>query len=412
LSTAEENNQSAAKDTADLIEIPLADILMAIWKRRRWLAMVTGIGMLLAIGYALTIPNEYTSTVQLMPPDQQALTTTSMLSALTGSVSIGSNMGGLLSSRTPGGTFIGILDSQTAQDDIINRFDLKRVYHCKLYVDARMALTGQTTIMEDKKSGIISISVTNHDPVLARDIAKAYVEELDKLLNTLSTSSARRERIFLEDRLKSIKSDLDASSVELSQFSSRNATINPQSQGQALISAVSALQAELITAQSDLSGLQAMYSDDNVRVRQARARIDELQSQLRKMGDAGGKAGLGDKETSQLYPSIRELPILGVTYSDLSRQANMEESIYETLTRQYELAKVEEVKEIPLIKVLDEPQVPERKSSPYRAMIVLIGVLISALAGIVWITAIELWNITRDYRKRNFSLGGSNSIVS
>jgi uncharacterized protein involved in exopolysaccharide biosynthesis len=412
LSTAEEHNQSAAEDTSAPIEIPVADLLMAIWKRRRWLAMVTGIGMLLAIAYALSIPNVYTSTAQLMPPDQQALTTTSMLSALTGTGSIGSNMGGLLSSRTPGGTFIGILDSPTAQDDIINRFDLKRVYHCKLYADARLALSGQTAIVENKNSGIISISVTNHDPILARDIAKAYVEELDKLLNTLSTSSARRERLFLEDRLKSIKSDLNASSVELSQFSSRNATINPQSQGQALISAASALQAELITAQTDLSGLQAMYSDDNVRVRQARARVDELQSQLRKMGDAGGKVGSGDKETSQLYPSIRELPILGVTYSDLYRQANMEESIYETLTRQYELAKVEEVKEIPPIKVLDEPQVAERKSYPHRAIITLLGILISALAGIAWITAIKLWDITRNYRKCNFLLGGNNSIVS
>ena len=223
-----------------------------------------------------------------------------------------------MSTRTPGGTFIGILDSQTAQDDIINRFDLRRVYHCKLYIDARKILSEQTTIVEDKKSGIISIRVTDLDPILARDIAKAYVEELDKLINTVSTSSARRERIFLEERLKSIKGDLDASSVELSQFSSRNATMNPQSQGQALIASASGLQGELITAQSELSGLKAMYSDDNVRVREAQARIDELQSQLRKMGGIGGKADGADLKSDQLYPSLRELPILGVTYSDLS----------------------------------------------------------------------------------------------
>ena len=225
-----------------------------------------------------------------------------------------------MSTRTPGGTFIGILDSQTAQDDIINRFDLRRIYHCKFYTDARKILTGQTTIEEDKKSGIISISVTDRDPNRARDIAEAYVEELDKLVNSLSTSSARREREFLEQRLKSIKIDLDASSVALSQFSSRNATLNPQSQGQALFESATRLQGELITAQSEMSGLKAMYSDDNVRVREARARIDELQSQLRKMGSVGGTADGADLKADQLYPSIRELPILGVTYSDLSRQ--------------------------------------------------------------------------------------------
>jgi uncharacterized protein involved in exopolysaccharide biosynthesis len=397
LSTAEENNLSVAEDAPDPIVIPIGDLVATIWQRRRWLARVIALGVLIAIGIALLIPNQYTSTAQLMPPDQQALSSTSMLAALSGAVPTANLGGGLMSTRTPGETFIGILDSQTAQDDIIYRFDLRRVYHCKLYIDARNILTKRTTIDEDKKSGIISISVTDRDPNRARDIAKAYVEELDKLVNSLSTSSARREREFLEQRLKSIKTDLDASSVELSQFSSRNATLNPQSQGQALFESATRLQGELITAQSDLSGLKAMYSDDNVRVREARARIDELQSQLRKMGGIGGKVDGAGQKTDHLYPSIRELPLLGVTYSDLSRQLAMQEGIYETLTKQYELAKVQEAKEIPPIKVLDEPQVPERKSSPHRMSIILLGFLLSAFACITWIIALELWNLAHGH---------------
>ena len=397
MSTAEEHNLSVAEGAAAQIEILLEDLMMAIWKRRGWLAIVTGIGMLFAIGYALLIPNQYTSTAQLMPPDQQALSSASMLAALSGAGPAASLGGGLMSTRTPAGTFIGILDSRTAQDDIIDRFDLRRIFHCKFYTDARNILKGKTAIVEDKKSGIISISVTDRDPNRARDLAKAYVEELNKLVNSLSTSSARREREFLEQRLKSIKSDLDASSVELSQFSSRNATMNPQSQGQALFESATRLQGELITAQSELSGLKAMYSDDNVRVRGARARIDELQSQLRKMGGIGGKVDGADQKSDQLYPSIRELPILGVTYSDLSRQLAMQEGIYEILTKQYELAKVEEAKEIPPVKVLDEPDVPERKSSPHRAIIVVLGFLLSAFAGITWILASALWDLTNGF---------------
>ena len=397
MSATEEHNPSAAMDATDSIEIPLTDILLAIWQRRRWLAKIIGLGFLIAICVALLISNQYTSTAQLMPPDSQALSNTSMLSALAGTDSIGPSLaGGLMSARTPGGTFIGILDSQTAQDDIINRFDLRRVYHCKFYIDARNKLTEKTTIAEDKKSGIISISVTDRDPNRARDIAEAYVEELDKLVNSLSTSSARREREFLEQRLKSIKTDLDASSVALSQFSSHNATLNPQSQGQALFESATRLQGELITAQSEMSGLKAMYSDDNVRVREARARVDELQSQLRKMGSIGGIADGADLKADQSYPSIRELPILGVTYSDLYRKMVMQGTLYETLTKQYELAKVQEAKEIPPIKVLDEPDVPERKSSPHRMMIVVLGFVLSALAGIIWILASVLWGLTDD----------------
>jgi uncharacterized protein involved in exopolysaccharide biosynthesis len=376
---------------------PIADIVTVLWWRRRWIVMITGLGLLLAVGYALSIPNEYESTARLMPPDQQSLATASSLSALTGAGSIASSFaGGAMNQRTPGAMFIGILNSDTVQNDIINHFDLRSIYHCTLYSDARKILTARTTIEENPRNGIISITVMDRDRYRARDLSNAYIEELDKLLNAMSTSTARRERIFLEERLKSLKSDLDVSSRELSQFSSRNATLNPQNQGQALLESATRLQGELITAQSELSGLKAMYSDDNVRVREARAKIDELQSQLRKMGGIGGKVDGADQKSDQVYPSIRELPILGVTYSDLYRQENMQESIYETLTRQYELAKVEEAKEIPTIKILDEPELPERKSLPHRMIIVVLGTMISAIAGITWVFISRFWKITND----------------
>jgi uncharacterized protein involved in exopolysaccharide biosynthesis len=395
LSTAEEHDQIAAEGATAPIEISIAELGMVIWRRRRWLAKVIGLGTLVAIGIALLIPNKYTSTAQLMPPDPQALSSTSLLNALAGGPIVPSFAGGLMNARTPSGTFIGILSSQTAQNDIINRFDLRSVYHCKLYVDARKILTAQTAIVEDKKSGIISIAVMDRDRYRARDLAEAYVEELDKLVNKESTSLARRERIFLEERIKSIKSDLDASSRELSNFSSRNATLDLQKQGEATVEAAGKLQGELIAAQSELSGLKTQYTDDNMRVREVRGRVDELQRQLRKMSGVGDNVNGADLKADQLLPSVRKLPLLGFTYYDLYRQVAMQDTIYQTLTKQYELAKVQEAKEIPPVKVLDEPDVPERKSSPHRMLIVLLGFLVSAFAGITWITAQELWKLMR-----------------
>jgi capsule polysaccharide export protein KpsE/RkpR len=301
-----------------------------------------------------------------------------------------------MSQRTPGATSIGILGSRTVLDDIIDRFDLRRVYHDKLYVDARKNLMGQTSFTEDKKSGMIVIAVTDRDRYRARDIAQAYVEELDRLLNSLSTSSARRERIFLEQRLKTIKEDLDASSLALSKFSSRNATLDLQKQGEATVEAAGRLQGELIAAQSELSGLRAMYADDNVRVREVRGRIDELQSQLQKMSGEGKAASDVDLSSGQMLPSIRQLPLLGFTYYDLYRQVTIQETLYESLTKQYEMAKVEEAKEIPPIKVLDEPDVPERKSSPHRLTMTLVGGVLSAFVGIVWVVGGSLRKIVRN----------------
>lgn len=396
MSTSEVQNQEGIGDDWDLTQIPVAECVAAIWKQRRWLGILIACGTFIALGIALSIPNEYTSTAQLMPLDPQAFSNASMLTPLSGAglLSGSSVAGGLMNQKTPGGTAIGVLSSPAVQDDIINRFDLRNVYHQKLYQDARKSLMKKSVFDEDKKSGIISIAVTDSDRYRARDIARAYVEELNKLANSLSTSSARRERIFLEERLSSIKDSLDASSHMLSQFSSRNATVDPQKEGEATVEAAEKLQGELIAAQGQLSGLKAMYSDDNVRVRQVRAQIGELQSQLRKMSGVGESPSATDLRSGQVLPSVRQLPLLGYTYYDLARQVTMQETLYETLTKQYELAKVQEAKEIPPIKVLDDPGVPERKSLPHRLTITLLGAILSAFVGITWILTKTLWALT------------------
>jgi capsule polysaccharide export protein KpsE/RkpR len=398
LNTEEDLQSGLVEEEPDSEPFPTRELLTALLQRRRLLATVVSLGLLASIGVAFVIPKQYTSTAQLMPPDNQTFASSSMLTALSG---LGGGLlsaggGGFLNQRTPGSTCIGILTSRTTLDDIINRFDLRKVYHRKLYLDTRKILLKRTVIAEDKKSGIIAISVTDNDPNRAREIAGSYIEELDKLVNSLSTSSARRERVFLEQRLKAIKDDLDTSSRALSQFSSRNATMDIQKQGEATVEAAGKLQGELIAAESELSGLKAQYTDDNVRVRAARGRVNELQSQLRKMSGVGEDVDAASLDAGQLFPSIRKLPLLGLTYYDLYRQVAMEESLYEALSKQYELAKVQEAKEIPPIKVLDAPDLPEKKSLPHRSIVILVGLLLSAFAGIGWIVAGKLWELTDD----------------
>ena len=53
-----------------------------------------------------------------------------------------------------------------------------------------------------------------------------------------------------------------------------------------------------------------------------------------------------------------------MTYADLFREVKVQEAIYEALLKQYEISKVEEVKETPRLKVIDYGKVPSRRSSP------------------------------------------------
>src|SRR5580693_3676374 len=149
-----------------------------------------------------------------------------------------------------------------------------------------------------------------------------------------------------------------------------------------MVDSAAALQGQLIATQSELDGLQQIYTGSNVRVRALRARVDELRSELQKMG--GNNANVDSTapsspqaQSDQLYPSIRKLPLLGVRWLDLFRETKIQQAIYEMLTEEYESAKIEEAKEIPTVKVLDLPNFPERKAYPPRKLIAILGMLLS-----------------------------------
>ena len=349
-------------------------------------------GLVLSTLLAFLIPFSYESRTQLMPPEEDSgsgLMSLLAMSARTGS-GLGMLAGDMLGLKTSGALFIGILRSHTVEDRIIEQFNLKSVYQVRRMQDARRRLEANTEITEDRKSGIIGISVTDHSPQRASAIAQSYVAELDRLVAELNTSAAHRERVFLEGRLKAVKQDLDTSAKEFSQFASKNTAIDIKEQGKAMLEAAAILQGNLIAAQSELEGLRQIYADTNVRVHAVRARIDELQKKLVEIGggDLSVSAGPGEQP---LYPSIRKLPLLGVTYAELYRNNKIQETVFELLTQQCELAKVQEAKETPSVKVLDVAKVPEKKSFPPRLLLMLLGTFLTLLLGIVWVLGRASW---------------------
>jgi hypothetical protein len=99
-------------------------------------------------------------------------------------------------------------------------------------------------------------------------------------------------------------------------------------------------------------------------------------------------------------PSIRKLPLLGVRWEDLYRETKIQETVYELLTQQYELAKIQEAKEIPVVKVLDPADVPERKSFPPRMLIGLLGMFIVVLVSCTLILGKREWDSVDDSNPR------------
>jgi len=360
-----------------------ATALMEAWRERRFIAKVTGYGLLLAAIVSLLIPPKYESTARLMPPEKQNMNAlTGLLAAADDKAGgAGSLVGGLMSEavgmKSPSALYVGVLKSSTIQDDLINRFDLRKVYRDKYMKTAREDLADNTDIDEDRKNGIITVTVSDRSPQRSMELARAYVEKLNSLMADLNMSDAHRERVFLEQRLQKVKQDLDDASKDLSEFSSQNLTLDVKEQGKAMVGGVASLQGELVAAESQLSGLKQIYTANNVRVRTVQARVDELRQKLGQLrGNGDVPLGVGSDDFGI---SVASLPKLGLTFTDLYRRVKIEETVFEILTKQNELAKVNEAKELPTIRVLDQPRMPETKSTPKRFLIILIGTLLAGI---------------------------------
>jgi uncharacterized protein involved in exopolysaccharide biosynthesis len=364
-----------------------------VWTNRKFVLRAAIAGLVVATVVAFLIPNRYESTAQLMPPDQSMSSGTAMLAAL--SSRVGEDLAGLaqnaMGMKTNGALFVGILKSDTVKDDLIRKFNLQKLYGQRYIESARKTLESKTSISEDRQSGIITITVTDRDPTRAMAMAQEYVNKLNWVVTNLSTSAAHRERVFLDQRLTQVKADLEVAEKNFSQFASQKGAIDVPAQGRAMVVSAASLQGQLIAAESELQGLKQIYTDNNVRVRSVQARVNELRDSLREIA---GKGASEASSAGQLYPSLRELPLLGVTYADLLRRAKVQEAIFETLTKQDELAKVQEAKEIPSVKVLDQPQVPERKSFPPHKVIMALGLILAALGAVAWLLVGAVWQAT------------------
>jgi capsule polysaccharide export protein KpsE/RkpR len=122
-----------------------------------------------------------------------------------------------------------------------------------------------------------------------------------------------------------------------------------------------------------------------------------LQSEIKKMSGSSKALPLDDNGTStggdaasgshsnELYPPLRQLPRLAVPYADLYREVRVQETVYELLTQQLEMARIQEAKDIPVVSVIDAPGVPEKKSFPPRLFVALLLTMIA-----VTVTAVLL----------------------
>lgn len=385
---------------------PTISRLWRLWERRRLIAKIAWIALLASTVIVFLIPPQFESVTRVMPSDTQQSGGAAMLAALAGGGSGGASSsssagagvlglaGDLLGAKSNGELITALVHSRTIQTELVRRFNLQKVYRSRYEEEACKTLGKRTEAAVDRKSDVIVITVTDRDKQRARDLAEAYVDGVNRLLAKVSTSSARRERIFIEQRLTQVNKDLETAEKQFSVFASKNAALDIQEQTRAMVDAAAVLQGELIAAQSELQSLEQIYTPNNVRVRSLQARVSELQKQLLQMGGSASPEVTADAlspDNKQLYPPIRQLPLLGVEWADLYRQMKVQETVFGLLTQQYEMASLQEAKEIPVVSVVDAASLPEKKSFPPRLLLILASTILCSIIGSVCLLGMERW---------------------
>ena len=363
------NQQDVAADLDDK-EIDLKALLLALWDGRKpIIAFTLGVG-LLALGVSLALPPVFTATATILPPQQQS----SGLSAALGSLGALAGGGGGL--KNPNELYVAMMKSQTVSDRLIERFDLKKRLQKESQSAARMALSASVTIAA-AKSGLIEISVDDKDPKFAAALANAFVDELKALNQRLAVTDAGKRRLFFEKQLHEVRTDLRNAENRLQQLQQETGLVVPEGQVGVIIKNVAELKAKIAAKEVELSAMRTFATDQNPDYVRAVQALTTMKQQLAGFEENSGGGGLS--------MGAGNLPKNSLSYIRALREIKYNETLFELLAKQYEVAKVEESKDSSLIQVLDVATVPDHKSKPKRASIVLSGLFLGMFAGMVWV---------------------------
>jgi len=360
-------------------EINLLELLQVVVRRKRLIAKVCGAAAILSVIYSLQLPNLYSATARVLPPQKES---GGGLTALLGQAG---GLAGLAAGMGIGGSgdlYLGILKSRSVADAVIKRFDLAKIFMTGTPDDTRNALGGLVK-MQAAKDGIITITVEDKDPQRAAALANAFVEELGRKSVQLNLTKVGTERAFLEKRLAMVKDDLKRAEDDLRSFEEKNKTIKIDSQAAASIQGIARLKAEIISREVQLASLRSYQTDESPEVKLLQAAIGKLRNQLGRLAGSGsGGEGI---------PNIGNVPNLGLEYARKMREVKIQEAIFEQLTKQYEVAKLTEAKDSSSIQVLDDAVVPMRKSKPKRSFIVILSTVTAFFVSVFLAFIQEYW---------------------
>ena len=377
-------------------EISLLDLLIVLARRRWNLLAGTAAAAALAAIVSFLLPNRFTATTVILPPQQNTSSAVALLGQL-GSVNpLASLAGSSLGLKNPNDLQVAMLKSRTVEDAMIDRFNLMALYREKRKSDARKAFEKVVDIEDGIKDGLIRISVTDKDPRRAAEMANAYVEEYKKFSATIAVTEASQRRLFFEQQLVQAKEDLANAEEALKQTQQKTGLIQLDGQARAVIESVAQLRGQVAAKEVQIRAMHQFASEQNPDLQLAEQELAGLQSEVARMGAASGRS------TGDFLMPKGSVPAAGLDYVRKLRDVKYNETIFELLAKQFEIAKIDEARQGSVVQLVDKAIPPDKKSSPKRLLIVACSTIGGFVLAIFWVLFSEALRLARkDPRQRD-----------
>ena len=381
------NQEQPAQIHEDEDGISLMDIFLTLAKHKKKILVYPVAFGIAGLAISLFLPNAYKANTKILPPQQSQSTASAMLSQLGG---LAGGAGAALGIKNPNDLYIAMLKSRALTDKLIQRFDLQKRYESK-FLDSTRKELDEKSVIASGKDNMISIDVEDKDPKIAAVIANAYVEELTALTSKFALTEASQRRVFYEKQLELAKDKMIAAETALSSGIDSKGMMSVDAQSKAVLETVARLRANISAKQIQLKSMQAFVTPSNNEYKRTNQELLGMQDELAKLekGSASNAASKSESamQASDAVTNAGKPAEAGASNIQLLRDVKYYQMLYEMLAKQYEVARLDEAKDIPLIQVLDKAVEPERKFKPQRALITIaaafFGLILALIAAFV-----------------------------
>jgi tyrosine-protein kinase Etk/Wzc len=368
-------------------EVSLLDLLTRLVARKWLIAKVTGIGLLMGVISCLIWPVRYTATTKLMPPQQTQSAASLMMNQLAnmGGGSLAAVAGGGLGLKSPNDIYIGLLNSRPVADAIIAQFSLTNVYGAKDMTAARNSLARSTDIASGK-NGFITVSVTDRDKMRCAAMANAYTAGLRILTKTLAVTEASQRRLFYEDQLKQAKESLVTAEIAFEQVQQKQGLVQLDAQAKTMIEGLAVLHAQIDAKDVELQAIRSYSTEHNPEVALAERELSSLRAESARLQQRNHSPGSGDM-------GLEDVPSAGLEYLRAEHELKYRQAMFDLLIKQYDAARLDESKDAAIIQVVEPAIVPDRRSSPKRALILLLSMAGGLVVG-CFLALVGCWKVS------------------